>query len=65
VRKLFNEVKLVASTPLGECLKIVTEQRLKLLEQTPPEQRQQCKKTNYLVITDGRPSELRISVNTK
>ena len=39
-------------TPLGECLERVTHKLLKHLDKGKPH-----KKTNYVVITDGRASE--------
>jgi hypothetical protein len=53
VLELFNEVSPCGPTPLGDCLERVTHKLLKNLDKGKSH-----KKTNYLVITDGRASEL-------
>ena len=50
---LFANVLPSGPTPLGECLERVTRKLLKDVEKGKTH-----KKTNYVVITDGRPSEL-------
>ena len=50
--ELFAEVSPAGPTPLGECLERVTHQLLKDLDKGKFH-----KKTNYLVITDGRASK--------
>jgi len=57
---LFGEVSPCGPTPIGECLERVTHQLLKDVDKGKPH-----KKTNYIVITDGRASESFRSVNTK
>jgi hypothetical protein len=52
VGELFREVTPGGPTPLGECLERVTEKLLKNLDKGKPH-----KKTNYLVITDGKPTD--------
>lgn len=58
--ELFSEVSPSGPTPLGECLERVTHQMLKTLDKGKLH-----KKTNYVVITDGRASELSQSVIAK
>jgi len=60
VVELFSEVSPSGPTPIGECLEKVTHHLLKRLDKGKDH-----KKTNFLVITDGRASELSQSVNTK
>jgi len=52
VAELFTEVTPCGPTPLGDCLERVTQQMLKALDKG-----KSYKKTNYLVITDGRPTD--------
>jgi Mg-chelatase subunit ChlD len=52
VIELFREVTPAGPTPLGECLERVTERLLKDLDKGKSR-----KKTNYLIITDGQPTD--------
>jgi len=52
VAHLFTEVTPGGPTPLGECLEEATEHLLRDLDKGKPR-----KKVNYLVITDGRPTD--------
>jgi len=52
VEHLFAGVSPAGPTPLGECLERVTHRLLKEISKGNP-----CKKVNYLVITDGRPTD--------
>jgi Mg-chelatase subunit ChlD len=52
VERLFDQVKPYGATPLGMCLEDVTQSLLRALERG-----ETCKKTNYLVITDGIPTD--------
>lgn len=52
VLELFQEVTPGGPTPIGDCLERVTEKLLKDLDKGKPH-----KKTNYLVITDGRATD--------
>ena len=56
--QLFTDVTPGGPTPLGACLESVTERLLKDLDKGKPH-----KKINYIVITDGRASELHILVD--
>ena len=57
---LFGKVTPAGPTPLGDCLERVSGRLLKDISKGNP-----CKKVNYLVITDGRPSELCVTVDAK
>ena len=57
---LFAGVSPAGPTPLGKCLENVTHRLLKELKKG-----NSCKKVNYLIITDGRPSEFCESVDAK
>jgi hypothetical protein len=52
VEHLFAGVSPSGPTPLGECLERVSHRLLKEIAKGNP-----CKKVNYLVITDGRPTD--------
>ncbi|KAF9651715.1 hypothetical protein BDM02DRAFT_3110160 [Thelephora ganbajun] len=52
VEELFESVSPCGPTPLGECLERVTIQLLKDLDKGKSH-----RKTNYIVITDGRPTD--------
>ncbi|KAF9782212.1 hypothetical protein BJ322DRAFT_1111094 [Thelephora terrestris] len=52
VEELFDRVRPEGPTPLGDCLERITEPVLRNLEKGKPQ-----KKTNYLVITDGIPTD--------
>jgi len=52
VQQIFTQVSPCGPTPIGECLERVTSKRLRTIDKGKP-----CKKTNYLVITDGRPTD--------
>ena len=58
--QLFAEVTPAGPTPLGECLESTAQPLLKDLDGGKSR-----KKTNFLVITDGRASELYISAGIK
>jgi Mg-chelatase subunit ChlD len=60
VEQLFTEVSPCGPTPIGECLERVSHELLKDISKGKSR-----KKVNYIVITDGRPSELFESVNAK
>lgn len=52
VRRLFNQVSPSGPTPLGDCLERVSEPLLRNLDGGKTH-----RKTNFLVITDGRPTD--------
>ena len=56
MEELFSEISPSGPTPIGECLEKVTQHLLKDIEKGKPH-----KKTNYLVVTDGRASEFRLA----